>query len=138
MSRVLASVVPASNVVRDSVLLLVNALLAILTRYHWPVVPDSTGVRSPLESNLNIDILLVNIEKVVQDGITLRLIQANNLVAHRPVDKERLPSGSRVRPNNGMDPLNVLGPLLWVVAVEVRVRRPEDSLLAIDDLAETR
>jgi len=80
-------------------------------------IPQSTRPRGPLEADLNIDIALIDMIKIVQDHIALSFIQTNDLLCHRSVDKQALPSGSGMHSNNRMDTLNVLWSGVRVIAV---------------------
>jgi hypothetical protein len=84
---------------------------------------------------LNVNVLLINIIKIVKNDITLRPIKTNNPIRHRTVHPERFPARGRMNTNNGMNALNVLWSLLGVVTVQVGMGRAVNSLPAIDDLA---
>lgn len=105
---------------------------------HIPVVPNGARVRRPFETHLDINILLIDIEQVIQDHITLGLVQANDTTRHRPVDEQGLPARGRVYPHQRVDSLNVLGSFFRMLSVQVWMSRDVDRLLPVDDLAEVR
>lgn len=102
----------------------------------YAVVPECTSSGRPLESDLNVNVLLVHIIQVVQDQVTLILVKANDTIRHGAVHPERLPARCRVYPNDWVDALNVFGPCIWVLTIQVCVSTSVDSLLAVNDFAE--
>ena len=58
-----------------------------------PVVPDSGGVRGPGPAYLDIDAPFEDIEKVLEDGVGLGLVEAVDAASHGLVHEERFPSG---------------------------------------------
>lgn len=103
---------------------------------HVPVVPNGAGVGRPLEPHLDIDVLLIHIEQIIQDYVALGLVQSHDATRHRPVDEQRLPARGRVNSHQGMNPLDVLGPFLRLLTLQVWMSRDIHRLLAVDDLAE--
>lgn len=103
---------------------------------YEPVVPEGTGVGRPFETDLDIHVRLVDSKEIVENGIALRLVKANNLCGEETIHIERLPSSRGVHANQRVRSLNMLRSSLRVVPVQVGVRRSVDSVLAINDLAE--
>lgn len=94
MAWLTALVVPASIVNRDSVR--GSAKGQQLALENSPVVPKSTGFWRPLESKLDINVSLIYIEEVVEDQVTLCLVEADDPSGERSVDEQRFPAGSWV------------------------------------------
>ncbi|KAH3667957.1 hypothetical protein OGAPHI_001711 [Ogataea philodendri] len=105
------------------------------------VIPNSRGTqtrlrRSPLEPDLNVSVLLVNIKQVVEDKVRLHRRQTNNSLGHSSVNVQRFPSGSRVSSHQRMNSLDLLWTSKWVLSVEVSVSRNKDCLLTVEELLE--
>lgn len=64
--------------------------------YHLPVVPQRTRVRCPFETALDINVALIHMEQVIQNGITLARIKADDAQGHGSVDEKRLPASDGV------------------------------------------
>lgn len=78
----------------------------------------------------------MNLIQVLQDRIALAIIHAHDLLRHGTVNEQTFPACNRVDTNKRVSALNVLGSGIWVVTVEIGVRRTVDGVLAVDDLAE--
>lgn len=100
-----------------------------------PIIPEGACSRTPLESNLNIWVLLIDIIQVSQDDIALGLIKPNNTIGHRPVDPKRLPSCCGMNADQWVLTLHVPRPGLRVATLQIRVSRSIDGGLAINELA---
>jgi hypothetical protein len=103
-----------------------------------PVIPQRTRPRCPVEPHLDIDITLIHFEQILQNRIALSRIEPDNPHCHRAVHEEALPAGDGVGTDERVAALDVLGPGVRVVAVEVGVCRAVDCIPAVDDLAEFR
>jgi hypothetical protein len=103
-----------------------------------PVVPKCGCTRAPLESHLDIDVLLVHIIQVVEDDIALSSIQANDTISHGSVNPQRLPSRSWVYTNERMNTFNVFWSLLWMLSVQIRMCAAVHGFLAVDYRPEAR
>jgi hypothetical protein len=101
-----------------------------------PIIPQRTRPRSPPKPDLNIHIPLIHFKQILQNRIALPIIQADNPLRHRAVDEQALPAGDRVHAHKRVAALDVLGPGVRIVAVEVGVRGAEDGVFAVDDFAE--
>ena len=104
--------------------------------YRDTIVPQCGSLRSPFETNLDIDILLINVVKIVKYQVAFGLVQSNNRFGHSSVDEERLPTSGWVYANDRMDSLDTFWARFWIVAVEVCVSANIDSFLSVDDLSE--
>jgi hypothetical protein len=73
MPWLLATIIPACVVDSDSIEKLAYSrhCLCGLTKECLPVIPQCTGPRSPFESQLNVDVALINVMQVIQNQITL-------------------------------------------------------------------
>jgi hypothetical protein len=105
---------------------------------HSPIIPKRTRPRRPVEPHLDINITLIHLEQILQNRIALASIQPNDPHRHRAVHEETLPACHRMYSDERMASLDVLGPCVWVVAVEVGVRGAVDGVFAVNDLAEVR
>ncbi|KAK5631158.1 hypothetical protein RRF57_006873 [Xylaria bambusicola] len=107
-----------------------------LLRVSSPVIPQSTRSRRPFEPELDIDIGLIHMVQVIQNGVALRTVQSYNPIRHRAVDPERFPACSRMNTDERVNALDMLRTGLRVVAVKIGMRGPVYSVFAVDDLAE--
>lgn len=114
-----------------------NATQAASSR-DSPVIPKRTRPGRPIEPHLNIDIVLIHLEQILQNCITLARIEPNDPNCHRAIHEKALPAGHRMNADEWVATLDVLGPSVRVTAVEVGVRRAVDGVAAVDDLAEDR
>jgi hypothetical protein len=103
-----------------------------------PVVPKCGCTRTPLESHLDIDVLLIHIIQVVEDDIALSSIQANDTISHGSVNPQRLPSRSWMYTNERMDTFNVFWSLLWVISVQIRMCAAVHGFLSVNYRPEAR
>lgn len=138
VTRLQTAVVVRSVVHRDPA-----ARMSALEHHHHlrsgkdsPVIPQRTRPRRPPKSHLNINITLINLIQILQNHIALSLIKTDDALRHRAVDEQALPARDRVHTDERVAALNVLGPCVGVVAVEVGVCRAVDGVAAVDDLAE--
>jgi len=120
MSRLGAFIVPAGIVNRDS------------------VIPEGAGAWGPLESDLDVHVLFIDVKQVAQDHVALGLVEPDNSLGHGAVDEEGLPSRGWMHADDRVDALDALGTGGWVVAVDVLMGRRVDGFTAVDDLAEFR
>ncbi|KAL1987550.1 hypothetical protein VTN96DRAFT_3477 [Rasamsonia emersonii] len=102
------------------------------------ILCQRTRPRRPPEPHLDIDVLLVHVEQIAQDQVTLGLVQPDNAHRHGAVHPEGLPAGDRMDTHERVFALDVLRPSMGIVPVEIGVRRPVDGGAAVDDLAEFR
>ena len=107
------------------------------SKQNSPIIPQRTRPSRPIEPHLDVDITLVHFEQVLQNRIALARIQPDNPHRHRAVHEEALPARYRVDADKRVASLDILGPGVRVVAVEVGVRGAVDSVAAVDDLAES-
>jgi hypothetical protein len=107
-------------------------------RPRLPVIPQSRCSRRPAESELDINVCLVHIIQVVQNDITLRLVQPNDSIGHGAIHPKRFPPRSRVNSYQRMSPLDVLWPGCWVLSIKIRVCRSVHGVLPVDNFAEAR
>ena len=77
--------------------------------------------RRPFEPDLDVDVAFVDREQIVQDQITLRLIEAHDSFGERSIHPQSFPASRRMDTNQTMLTLDMLWTLLWMVSVEVRV-----------------
>jgi hypothetical protein len=103
-----------------------------------PVVPKCGCTRTPLESHLDIDILLVHIIQVVEDDIALISIESNDAIGHGSVNPQRFPSRSWVYTNERVNTFNVFWSLLWVISVEIRMCAAVHGFFAVNYRPEAR
>lgn len=73
MPGLLATIIPACVVDGDSIEKLAHSrhCLCGLMKECLPVIPQCTGPRSPFESQLNVDVALINVIQVIQNHIAL-------------------------------------------------------------------
>jgi hypothetical protein len=107
------------------------------SKQNSPVIPKRTRPSRPIEPHLNINIRLIHFEQVLQNRIALARIQPNDPHRHRAVHEQALPARHRMYADERVAALDILGPGVRVVAVEVGVRGAVDSVAAVDDLAES-
>lgn len=123
-----------------------------------PVVPQRRRPRRPFEPALDVDVLLIHLEQIPQDHVTLWLVQSNDPVLqseryegqqmsqtnsythgyahrHRAIDIQRLPARRWVRSNQWVLALDVLRSRIRIITVEVSMRGTVDSVLAVNDAA---
>ena len=100
------------------------------------VIPECRSSRCPLETNLDVDVLLVNIIQVIKYDIALSFIQPYYTLRHGSIDEERLPPSRWVYANDRMDSLDMFWAGVRVIAVEVCVSAHIGSFLSIDYLSE--
>jgi hypothetical protein len=105
---------------------------------HSPIIPQRTRPRRPIEPHLNIDVALVHLEQILQNRIALARIQPDDPHRHGTVHEKTFPARHRVDADKRMAALDVLGPCVGVLAVEVGVCGTVDGVAAVDDLAEFR
>jgi hypothetical protein len=82
-----------------------------------PVVPECRGPRRPSESDLNINIVFVDIKQIIQYQIALSFVQAYNLSSPDTVYEQALPSSCRVYTHDWMDSFHWSRACGWVIAV---------------------
>ena len=74
--------------------------------------------------------------QIVQDHIALGLVEANDGLRHRAIDPQRFPPCGGMDTDDGMNTLDVFGPSVGIIAVEVRVSADIDGFSSVDDFAE--
>lgn len=70
---------------------------------------------------MNVDAPLVHIVEVVENQVTLGLVEANDSDRHCPVDPKRLPARCRMHPDEWMNSFDILGPGVGILSVQIRV-----------------
>jgi hypothetical protein len=100
-----------------------------------PVIPKRGCFGGPFESQLDINIFLVYVIKIIQDDIALSLIESYDVFGHGSIDKQRLPASSWMNTNEWMHSLNVLRSSIGIVTVQISVCTNIDGFLAIYNLA---
>lgn len=100
------------------------------------VVPQSTGSRSPSEPDLGIWVLLIHLEKLLQNSLGFRLLEALNTNSVSRVDEKSLPSSRRVDANDRMSIDD--GLKLASHRIGVAVSRSIQALKTIEDFLESR
>ena len=86
-------------------------------RLVLPIIPENRCSRWPLPAHLNVDVLLIHVEQIPKNEITLGFIKTDNSISHRPVNPECLPACGRMHSNERVNPLDELWPRFWVLAV---------------------
>ena len=61
-----------------------------------PVIPERARSGRPAEPHLYVDVALIHVVEVVEDGVALAAVEAHDAVGHGAVDPEGLPAGGRV------------------------------------------
>ena len=84
---------------------------------YIPVIPKCGCSRRPLEPDLDINVVLINIKQIVQYHVTLRLIQAHDLTRPNTIYEQALPSSCGVDTHNWVDSFDGSWTCGWVVAV---------------------
>jgi hypothetical protein len=102
----------------------------------WDHSPKGTCSGSPFKANLDVDIGFIYVVEVVQNHITLCLVQSHNLFRHCTINKQRLPASCRMNSNYWVDSLNVFWPGSWVVTVEICMGADINGLLPVNYLTE--
>lgn len=110
VSGIVTAIVPAGIVNRNAAVIIGQNVFSMWYHVdilsHSPIVPKSRRPRRPLEAHLDVHILLVDVVQVVENHITLGLVQADNAVRHGAVDPKRFPASGWVDAHEGVHTLN--------------------------------